>query len=127
MRFGLDHTLEELDGLGVSSQSDDCLLVLGALADRISAGALDLALHADGVDLGDLDAEDLLDRVLDLDLAGILGDLEDILLVCDGGHGAFGNDRTNDDIVNVSHYANTSSITARASLSMTRVLALSRS
>ena len=50
MRFGLDHTLEELDGLGVGSQSDDCLLVLSTLAGGVSAGALDLALHPDGVD-----------------------------------------------------------------------------
>ena len=56
MRCGLDHTLEELDGLGVGSQSNDSLLVLSTAAGGISTGALDLALHTDSVDLGNLNA-----------------------------------------------------------------------
>ena len=52
----LNHAFEELDGLGVLGQTDHCLLVGGGAAGRITALLLDLAIHANGVDLFDLDA-----------------------------------------------------------------------
>ena len=71
IEIGLDHTLEELDGLGVSSQSDNGLLVVSALASGVSTSALNLALHTNGVDLSDLDAEDFLNSSLDLGLVSV--------------------------------------------------------
>lgn len=41
--------------------------------------SLFLAFHADGVDLFDLATEDFFHSLLDLDLVGIDGDLEDVL------------------------------------------------
>ena len=114
IEIGLNHTLEELDGLGIGSQSDDSLLVGGAAASGICAGALDLTLHADGVDLSNLHIEDSLNSFLDLGLVGIDSHLEDVLLISNVSHGLLGDHRTNNDIVNVLHYANTSSILARA-------------
>ena len=120
----LHHTLEELDGLGIFSQLDVSLFPALALAGTARAHALGLAIVVDGIDLGDLHAEDLLHGVLDLDLTGGGRHLEHVLLVGSSGHGTLGNDGTDDDVVYVSHYANTSSITVRASLSSTRYLAL---
>ena len=96
-------------------------------AQAAGAEALGLAADVERVDLGDLNAESGLNSVLDLHLTGVLGNFEHILLVRNVDHGTFGDDGTNNDVVNVCHYANTSSMTARASLSITRVLALSRS
>src|SRR5699024_8978518 len=120
----LDHAFEELDGLGIGSQLDHGLLIAGAAARRSGALALHLAVHTQGVDLLDLDAEDLLHCLLDLALIGVNGDLEDVLLVLGGLHGLLGDDGLQDDIVSVLHYANTSSILARAAWSTTSFLAL---
>jgi hypothetical protein len=108
-----DHTFEEFDGLGIGSQLDHGLLPAGAAANE-HALALHLAFHTDGVNLFDLDTEDLFDSLLDLDLVGVVGDLEDVLLFLGSFHGLFGDDGLNDDIVSGLHYANTSSILARA-------------
>src|SRR5688572_7103277 len=77
MAMELD-SLEELDGVA-RLQGDDRLLGARPPAHR-TAHALELAAHDHGVDVGDLDVEQLLDRVLDLDLVGVLGHLEDDLL-----------------------------------------------
>ena len=113
LRLKLDHTFEEFDGLGIGSQLDHGLLPVGTTA-NVDTHALFLAFHTDGVDLLDLNVEDLFDSLLDLDLVGIDSDLEDILLFSGSFHGLFGDDGLNDDIVSGLHYANTSSILARA-------------
>ena len=68
----------------------------------------------DGVDLGNLDTEDSFNSFLDLGLVGVNIDHEDVLLVSNVSHGLLGDDRSSDDIINVLHYANTSTILARA-------------
>ena len=79
LRLKSDHTFEEFDGLGIGSQLDHGLLPAGAAAAG-HALALHLAFHTDGVDLFDLDTEDFLDSLLDLDLVGVVGNPEDVLL-----------------------------------------------
>src|SRR5699024_8527035 len=98
---------------------------VGPAAGGEPAGALGLALHVQGVDLGHLDAEDLLDRLGDLDLVRVLGHLEGVLLGLGLRHGLLGDDGALDDIISGgSHYANTSSMTARAALSTINLPAL---
>ena len=65
---------KDLDGVALG-QRDDGLLPRTGLAGDI-AHALGLGLDRQGVHANDLDAEDLLDSVLDLILVSILGDLE---------------------------------------------------
>src|SRR5690348_17691275 len=61
-------------------EGDDRFLVVGAPAGG-AAEALQLALDADGVDGGDLDVEQALDRGLDLALVGGQGHAEGHLVV----------------------------------------------
>ena len=81
----------------------------------LSSAAADIL----GGDLDHGDAEDLFDRLLDLDLVGVLGDLKGILLDVQVFHGLLGDDGADDDVVCGLHQANTSSILARAALSTT--------
>ena len=113
----------DLVPLGIRRQLDIGLFPGLGHAGTAGTHALLLAGHRQGVDRGNLHTEDLLHRLLDLDLAGVLGHLEDVLLVGGTGHGALGDDGADDNIVSGSHYAYTSSIFARASLSTTRYLA----
>src|SRR5512138_455826 len=77
-------SLEELDRLA-GLQRDDRLLPVRAHALE-AADALLLAAHDDGVDVLDLDVEELLHRLADLDLVRVAGDLEhDLLLELLGG------------------------------------------
>ena len=59
-------------------------------------------------------AEDFLDSLGDFDLVGVGGNLENVLLKSSVLHGLFGDDGLDHDIVSGLHYANTSSILARA-------------
>ena len=88
---------KDLDGVALG-QRDDGLLPRTGLAGDI-AHALGLGLDRQGVHANDLDAEDLLDSVLDLILVSILGDLERVLVQLHAGEGTLGHDRTDDDLV----------------------------
>ena len=68
--YRLDHTFEQLDGLGFLGQSDDRFLPVRGVAVTAGTAASGLARNVDGVDAGNLDAEDLLDSLADLDLVG---------------------------------------------------------
>ena len=62
--------------------------------------ALALARTVERVDVGDLDAEDQLDRVADLDLVGVVGDDERVdVLVVVAGVRLLRDDRPDDDVV----------------------------
>ena len=65
-----DHAVEELDLLGVGSQGHDRLFALGGVTGMHALAAI-TAAHRNGVDLGDLDAEQFLDRLGDVDLGGV--------------------------------------------------------
>src|SRR5699024_3901575 len=101
----------------------DRLLDVRALAD-VDAHALPLARQLDGVDLHNLNAEDLFHSLLDLDLAGIGSDLEGVLVVLGAHHGTLGDDRLLDNIVSELHYAYTSCSFSTAALSMINLSAL---
>ena len=74
-KSSLDHALEEVDALAALFQGDNGLLA-GSGVTAVQALAAPAAPHVDGVDLLDLHAEQLLDRVGDLDLVGIGGHFE---------------------------------------------------
>ena len=111
------------DGTTTATLLADVIVSEGLRNVTAGADALGLAIVVDGVDLSHLHAEDLLHGVLDLDLTGGGSHFKDVLLISGGFHGALGDDGADDDVVYVSHYANTSWITARAPLSRTRYLA----
>src|SRR4051812_29603801 len=73
-----DRAPEDLDA--ALAERHHGALGVGALAEA-GAGALALALAVEGVDAADLDAEDLLDRDLDLGLVGVRGHDERVLVV----------------------------------------------
>src|SRR3954465_14288294 len=70
---------EHVDAVARAQRDDGALLVAaGAVAETC---ALALALAVEGVHVGDLDAEHLLDRDLDLRLVGLRVDLERVLVL----------------------------------------------
>src|SRR5262249_17918250 len=79
-------------------EGHDRALDLRLLADRSLEG-FDLALAEMGVDALDLDVEQLLDRLLDLRLGRMLGDLEHHLVALRGERRLLGDDRRNDHVV----------------------------
>src|SRR5690606_25717470 len=72
--------LDEFDGLAVRETDEGLLPVLGA-AGSGTAGTLLLALVVRGADVGDLLAEEPLDRILDLKLVGPAIHLEDVFVL----------------------------------------------
>ena len=95
---GLHHGLEEVDALGILLQGHDGLLILGSITGMHALAAI-TAAHVDGVDLLNLHAEQSLDSLSDLDLAGIGSNLEGVLLAGDTLHRVLGNDRGQDDVL----------------------------
>ena len=67
------------------------------------------AADGDGVDLGDLDAEQFFNCLGDVDLGGIGSDLEGLLLIGDTSHGVLGDDGGENDVLCEFHHAYTSS------------------
>src|SRR5699024_3380254 len=84
-KSSLDHALEEVDALAALFQGDNGLLA-GSGVTAVQALAAPTAPHVDGVDLLDLHAEQLLDRVGDLDLARVGGHFVGVLLVGNAHH-----------------------------------------
>src|SRR5262245_47312800 len=106
--------LEQLDLL-LGPERDDRLLPIAALA-LVAALPLDLAAHLHGTDLVDLDGEDGLDRAPDLDLVGVAGDFEVVLVAKLAQRGALlGDERLADDAAGIPHRANTSFMRSRLS------------
>ena len=103
-----NHGVEELDLLGVSSQGDDGLLALGSVAGVHTLAAI-ATTDGDGVDLGDLHAEQLFNSVGNVDLGGVASELEGVLLVSDASHGVLGDDGGENDVLCEFHHAYTSS------------------
>src|SRR3954470_1597608 len=87
---------EELDLLA-RVELDDCLLPAGARA-LDQAAALRLRAHLDDVDGGDLDAEQLLDRLPDLRLVRVGMHAEGVLAVLDLGEALLRDHRRDDDL-----------------------------
>src|SRR5512146_2399968 len=89
---------EELDVASLA-EGHDGLLPVAAFGDAL-AHALHLAALDEGVDASDFDVEQLLDRVLDLELVGGDGHLEDDLIALHlQARGLLGErDRTPDDL-----------------------------
>ena len=80
--------------------------------------ATELAGDVHGVYLFDLYAEQFFHRFGDLDLIGIVRNLEGLLFVRNTGHGSLGNNRAKDDVLCLFHYAYTSSSFSTALLTM---------
>src|SRR5688572_19901818 len=87
---------EDVDALTGSNADDRALGVL-ALAEPV-AGAASLALAIHGVHRGDLDAEDLLDRDLDLGLVGVGVHDERVLVVVEEAVALLADDRGDEDV-----------------------------
>src|SRR5688572_21038993 len=87
---------EDVDALTGSNADDRALGVL-ALAEPV-AGAASLALAVHGVHRGDLDAEDLLDRDLDLGLVGVGVHHERVLVVVEQAVALLTDDRGDEDV-----------------------------
>ena len=94
----LYHALEELDALAALFQGNNSLLLGGGVT-AVHALAAVTAAHVDGVNLLDLDAEQLLNGLSDLYLVGIGGNLEGVLLGTNARHRVLGNDRSQDDVL----------------------------
>ena len=117
----LHHIVEELNLFGVLSEGNHSLLPRGGVA-HIGALAALLTSYIQGVYFLHLGAgEQFLNSLLDLNLAGVLGNLEGIFLHQDDGHGLFRNDRLNDNVLCSFHYAYTSSIFLAASFRTTKL------
>ena len=115
---------KNLDLLAVLSQLHNRLLCLGCLA-KGHAPSLGLAVIVHGIDALHLGAwEHLLNRFLDHSLIGICVNQECVFSVGHCVHALLGNHRFENDIVilNVCHYAYTSSMLATAALVATTVL-----
>src|SRR6478752_4710698 len=82
------------------AEGDDRTLGVLALADA-ETGATALALTVQGVDLVDLDVEDLLDGDLDLRLVGPRVDDEGVLALVEQPVGLLGDDRRDQDVAGV--------------------------
>src|SRR5699024_8398687 len=123
---GSGHAGEELDLLGVGGQRDDGLLGRGGVA-AVQALAAEMAAHVHGVDLRNLDAEQLFDRTGDVDLGGVGGNLEGVLLFRDARHGVLGDDGGENDILCEFHQPSTSSSFLAASRLMIIFSALTTS
>src|SRR5690606_22900063 len=106
-------TLEDRDPLALC-QGHDGLLDLPRAALRPALPA-QLALLPDGVHLGDLHVEDLLDRLLNLRLVGVAVDFEHVLALLHQGSSLLGNNRPLQNVSRV-HQPNASSSLATASL-----------
>ena len=113
----LNHSFEELDGLGILGQLNNCLLPVLAVSCRIASCALFFTQHIEGGNLLNLYAEDAFNSSLDLDLVSIGCYFENGLLKVCVFHRLLSDDGANNDIVHRLHYAYTSSIFARAALS----------
>src|SRR5262249_32076133 len=87
----------DVDGLAFG-QGDDGLLHVGAAA-NLATEALGLALHVEGVDLDHVDLEEVLDRLGDLGLGGVLGDAEDHLVLLGQHRRLLGDHRSEDGVV----------------------------
>ena len=97
-------SVEELDGLGVSSKSNYCLLPIGSVSE-VNSESLGLFLHANCVNGLNLYAEHSLNRICDLGLCCVGSNLEGVLLCSKIVHGSLGDYRLNDYILNHFHYA----------------------
>src|SRR3954451_21172283 len=93
-----DRASEDLDA--AFAQRDDGALAARALAEA-GPGALALALAVERVDVADLDAEDLLDRDLDLGLVGVRADEERVLVLVEQAVALLGDDRREQDVARV--------------------------
>ena len=122
----LGHAGEELDLLGVGGQRDDGFLALGSIA-GVHALAAVMAADVHGVDLGNLDAEQFLNRLGDIDLGGVGGNLEGVLLLGDASHRVLGDDGGENDILCEFHQPSTSSSFLAASRLMIIFSALTTS
>src|SRR3954470_16536275 len=111
-----DRAPEDLDA--AFAQRDD-----GALAARTLAEAglrpLALALAVERVDVADLDAEDLLDRDLDLGLVGVGADEERVLVLVEQAIALLGDDRREQHVARVGQvgHAESSSVLSDSVLS----------
>jgi hypothetical protein len=95
--FGSCLLSEDLDGLTLGER-DDGLLPRAGLACDI-ADALRLRLHPHGVDLHDMDVEELLDSVGNLLLRCLGSNLEGVLALLHEVKGTLGDDRADDHVV----------------------------
>src|SRR5699024_896115 len=117
-------TFEDLDVLAVLCQCYDSFLCLGCFANRISA-AFFLAVQIHGVDTFYFcSLEHFLNSLFYHCLVGFRMNQEGIFLLAHGVHALLSYNRFKDYIIilNVSHYAYTSSMLATAALSRTTVL-----
>ena len=117
---------KRLDGLGISSQSNDCFLPLGSVSE-VNAESLGLLLHIDRVYNSDLNAEQLLNCFCNLGLSCVCCYLEGVFLLSELIHACLCDNRLNDDILYHFHYAYTSSSFSTAARVMITFSALSTS
>src|SRR3954470_17846742 len=111
-----DRAPEDLDA--AFAQRDDGALAARALAEA-GLRPLALALAVERVDVADLDAEDLLDRDLDLGLVGVRADQERVLVLVEQAVALLGDDRREQHVARVGEvgHAEPSSVVADSVLS----------